>query len=381
MSRSGARVLGRTAPTPRVAILSPALDAVSGVSTHANMLLDSALGQHFDLVHFQVGSEGRDESRLRRGFRTAFSPFRLAGFILSHRPQVVHINTSMDRKAYWRDLAHLYVAKSLGVKVLSQVHGGVLPQELFAGRPMLSRLLRASLRRSDVVAVLSMQEQAAYSAFCPQARIVRITNAIAADALQIQHRPDKPLALDHPLRLVYIGRLIREKGVFDVLEAVVLLRAAGRSVEFDIAGSGAAEDTLVARVRELGLDAQVHFHGAISGDRKWRLWQQADVFAFPTYHPEGLPYALLEAMSAGTPAITCAVAAIPDVMQHEVHGLFVAPRDPQVLAQAIATLDEDRLMLAQMATACRSQVQDNFTVERLAGDFASLYTQLLCQGV
>ena len=52
---------------PVVLILGPHRAAVSGVSTHLNLLMDSALGDDFELVHFQVGSEGRDEGAHRRG--------------------------------------------------------------------------------------------------------------------------------------------------------------------------------------------------------------------------------------------------------------------------------------------------------------------------
>ena len=67
---------------PVVLLLGPHRAAVSGVSTHLNLLMDSALDDDFELAHFQVGSEGRDEGPLGRLLRLAVSPFALFVTIL-----------------------------------------------------------------------------------------------------------------------------------------------------------------------------------------------------------------------------------------------------------------------------------------------------------
>ena len=359
---------------PKVVICSPALDAVSGVSTHAGLLFASTLADDFELLHFQVGSEGRQESRSARLLRRLASPLQLARLIRRERPAIIHLNTSMDHKACWRDSMLLLVAKVFGVRVLQQVHGGAMPAEMVAQHPLCAALLRRLLRASDAVSVLSRAEQAAYRAFCPAAHLVRIPNAIDCAT------PPEGLrrhAQDAPLRLVYIGRLITEKGLFDILAAVALLRDRGRRLRLDIAGSGPALEALLAQAALHQLGEIVQFHGPVAGPDKARLWHDADLLVFPTYHPEGLPYALLEAMAAGTPAITCAVGAIPDVMQHGVHGLFVMAQDVPMLAGAIVRLDDDRPLLDAMRHACRERVRSAFSAERLARDFNALYVAML----
>lgn len=361
---------------PKVVICSPALDAVSGVSTHAGLLFASTLKDDFELLHFQVGSEGRLESVPGKLLRLLTSPLQLAWLILRQRPAIVHLNTSMDHKAYWRDSVLFMVAKALGAKVLQQVHGGVMPADMYPRLPVCAALLRRMLRASDAVSILSRDEQVAYQAFCPEAHLVRIPNAIDCATLPENLRQRGP---DAPLRLVYIGRLIAEKGLFEILAAVAQLRCSGRRLRLDIAGSGPALPALLAQTAQHRLGETVRFHGPVAGLGKARLWQGADILVFPTYHPEGLPYALLEAMAAGTPAITCAVGAIPDVMRHEVHGLFVMPHDVPMLAAAIARLDDDRPLLEAMRRACRDRVTSEFSAERLARDFNALYAAMLGQ--
>jgi len=138
-----------------VLVLGPHRGAVSGISTHLNLLFTSRLVDEFSLVHFQVGSEGRAERGIGRLVRLVVSPFRLAIAILLHRAAMVHINTALNVRAYWRDLVYSIVAKVCGARVLYQVHGGALPQR-FAGRShIVAAFLRATFRAPDAVFVLA----------------------------------------------------------------------------------------------------------------------------------------------------------------------------------------------------------------------------------
>ncbi|CDG84600.1 glycosyl transferases group 1 family protein [Janthinobacterium agaricidamnosum NBRC 102515 = DSM 9628] len=356
----------------KVMLLGPSVGAASGVSTHLNQIFQSTLAQDHVLLHFQVGSEGRAESLPHKLLRFFLSPLQFAAALWRHRPDIVHLNTSMVAKSYWRDLVYLLVAKSMRTKVLYQVHGGALPQDFFAGHALRTGLLRRVLRLADSVVLLAQQELHAYRAFEPALVLSVIPNSIAlcADPVQKINRGDGPL------QLLYLGRLVLEKGVAELVDALALVRAQGVMALLVIAGGGPDEQRLRQRVAELGLQDAVQFAGPVFGEAKQRLWEQADLFGFPTYR-EGLPYVLLESMAARTPALACPVGGIPDVMQDGVHGFFVPPRDPQALAALILRLDRDRPLLRSMAQAGRERVERHYTVERLAHDFRAIYAGLL----
>ena len=354
-----------------ILVLGPALTAVSGVTTHLNQLFHSSVAQEFRLVHFQVGSEGRAESTWRKLVRFSWSPVQFLGALLRHRPQIVHVNTSMEPKSYWRDIVYVVMAKLLGKRVLYQVHGGALPQVFFRN-PVLKGLLRQVLRMADEVVLLAQVELQEYRRFDAGLALRVIPNAIdiIADPLA------KNVVHHRPLALVYVGRLAEAKGIFDLLDALALVRQGGSQATLAIAGGGPADAALRQRVEQLQLQDAVVFLGPVFGEEKDQAWLRADVFGFPTYHNEGLPYALLEAMAARTPALICPVAAIPDVMQDGVHGLFVPPRDPQALADAILRLDADRALLRDMGQASRSRIENHYSLARLAADFRDAYLSL-----
>ncbi|HEY8249904.1 MAG TPA: glycosyltransferase family 4 protein [Burkholderiales bacterium] len=352
---------------PVVLLLGPDRGAISGVSTHLNLLFGSALARRFDLAQFQVGSEGRTEGRIGLLARMAASPFLLAAAILRTRAAIVHVNTSLNTRSYWRDLAYVAAAKLCGARVVYQIHGGTL-QDFY--KPVL----RATLRWPDVIVVLSRCELEETRAIVPEQSVALVPNAIDCTPFQRHRRPaPDPRA---PLGLIHIGRLVKEKGVFEMVEGLALARRQGVAASLVIAGDGPALSGLQERVERLGLAERVSFAGPAFGERKARLLGEADVLLFPTYHREGLPYVLLEGMAAGLAPITTRVAAIPDVITEGLHGLFVPPRDPEAVARAIAALAADRTRLARMSAACRERVAASYSIERLADDFTMLYHKL-----
>ena len=352
-------------------LLGPSLSAVSGVSTHLNVLLGSQLAHRYALSHFQVGSEGRNEGWWQRRLRLIVSPFTFAEFLLRQRPNIVHINTSLVSRAYWRDFSYLCVAKLLGRKVVTQIHGGALP-EFFAANPIMRLLLHYFLRLSDIVAVLSSEELRAYRAFEPSARVDLVPNAITLTASLGRMRTE---ARTDALRLVYIGRIARAKGLFDVMAALHTLRSKGLVFSFRLAGSGSDEHALRKEINALGLQDTVHLLGPVFGEKKDRLWLESDVFVFPTAS-EGLPYSLLESMAAGCVPLTCIVGAIPDVMQDGVHGVFVPIGNPSAIAEAIRRLESDRQTLFRMSQAGQGRISEEYTVERLTTRLEQIYESL-----
>jgi glycosyltransferase involved in cell wall biosynthesis len=362
---------------PVVLLLGPNRSAVSGVSTHLDLLFSAGLGQQFKLKQFQVGSEGHRESRLERLFRLLASPIALAATLIAERAEMVHINTSLNRRAYWRDLVYMVVTRLSGARVIYQVHGGDLPRKFARHNRVLSALLRSSLSLADVIVVLAQSELEAYREFIPDADIRVIPNAIDCAPyakLQREHR-DAQAAL----RLIYIGRLSRQKGLCEALNGLHLARSEGVSANLVIAGSGPDEATLRQLVERLELTSAVRFAGPVFGEAKRALLAESDVLLFPTY-AEGLPYALLESMAAGVPAITTRVGAIPDVVVDGVHGIFVAPRTIPAIAQGIKKLAGDRTLLAKMSAACRTRIATRYSVQRFAGEFSRLYSGIGING-
>ena len=352
-----------------VLLLGPSREALSGVTTHLNGLFGSRLASRFELLHFQVGSEGRQEGAAARLARLVLSPLHLAAAIVRNGAELVHINTSLNAKSYWRDLAYLVVAKLCGARVIYQVHGGHLG-DFAAKRGVFGTFVRRMTRWPDAVVVLSREQLDEFRGAAPAQAVELVPNGIDAAPYLRQNRPAG--GSDAPLRLIYIGRLVGGKGLLETIEGLRIAHARGIAARLVIAGNGPEEARLRDYVRAAGLTREVSFVGAAYGEHKAQLLSQADAFALASY-TEGLPYSLLEAMAAGVVPIVTAVGAITDVVSDGEHGLFVAPRDAEAIAQAIARLAQDRAALERMSTAARKHVAAAYSIERVARDFSQLY--------
>ena len=362
--------------SPVILLLGPRRNAVSGVSTHLNLLMESTLAEDFEVAHFQVGAEGRDEGPIGRFLRLLLSPIFLAATIIFRQASLVHINTSLNPRAYWRDLAYLAVAKMLGARVVYQVHGGELPQRFFAGAKLLTAFLRFTLKVPDLVLVLAQVELEAYRNFVPEQCVVALPNGI--DCRPYGAVPTVQGDPGQPLHLVYIGRIAREKGLYEALQGLRLAHELGVDARLVIAGSGVEEPRLRRYAQALGIAARTCFVGPVFGADKVKLLAGADVMILPSYS-EGLPYALLEAMAAGIPVIATPVGAIPDVVTDGIHGLLVPPRDGKSIAESLAIMAGDRERLAWMSRACRRRIRAAFSIDRLAQELALHYAQLCGQ--
>jgi glycosyltransferase involved in cell wall biosynthesis len=131
--------------------------------------------------------------------------------------------------------------------------------------------------------------------------------------------------------VLFVGRLMAEKGVDTLLHAMALVPSA----RLVIVGGGAERPRLEALARELGIEDRVDFRGGVSDRNALAdIYRQAALFVLPS-HSEGLGCVLLEAMAHGVPIVATSVGGIPDLIKDSVNGLLVPPHDPRALAAAI----------------------------------------------
>lgn len=159
---------------------------------------------------------------------------------------------------------------------------------------------------------------------------------------------------DSPPRIVAVGRLVEKKGL-DLLVAAAA--ALGPDVVVEIVGDGPEVERLRARA-----GANVRLRGALPHAQALERLRGAWAFALPCRElaggdRDGLPVALVEAMSAGLPAISTAVGGIPELVRHEQNGLVVAQDDADGLAAALGRLLGDRALRDRLGAAARSATE------------------------
>lgn len=378
MASVGHENIGTRTLRAKVLLCGPPLSAMGGGPTHMNNLLVSPLRERYKIVHFESGSRGsespaKDEPFVSKIFRIVTSPLALAGEIVRARPEIVHLNSAADWRAFWRDAIYLLVCRLFRRKVVFQLHGGSLNQ--LSAHPWMRMVVRWVFSKPDAVVLLAATEVRDFAKLGITERLIVIPNGIDL----APYRACKRVHSGRVQRLVYIGRLLRTKGIFEAIEAVDILRADPRfsDIELRIAGSGPAHAEIQKVIAERGLTNHVKLVGPLFGNDKIAFLCGADVFLFPSYHPEGLPYSILESLAAGTPVIASNVAGIPDVVTDRVHGVLINPRSPREVVSAVEVLGTSAETLRAMSADCADWAVERLGLARLAADFDNLYEKIL----
>lgn len=360
-----------------VLLCGPPTSAVGGGPTHIRNMLASPLAERFNLVHFECGSRGaespaKDEPTPAKLIRLATSPFVLMVRIMRFRPRVVHINSALDHKAFWRDCVYLLVCKLFGRKVVFQLHGGSL--ELLCLNGIVRRVVRTAFALPDAVVLLaSVEVQQFAEQIGLRHRLSVIPNAVDLAEYGPAERPHS----GQVRHLGFLARLIRAKGVYEAIQAVEILRQEQpfSDVELHIAGSGPELAEIQRYIRERGLENCVKMLGAIYGRAKVDFLRNIDALLLPSYR-EGLPYSILESLAAGAPVVATKVAGIPDIVVDGVHGILIDSHEATDVAQALRRLSESPEKIRKMSQNCREWAKHRLGLDRLAEEFGEIYQRV-----
>jgi glycosyltransferase involved in cell wall biosynthesis len=292
---------------------------------------------------------------------------RFVAIVLSGRLVLLHAHTSV-RGSLWRKIAFILVALAARRPVILHLHSGEFEtyyQEHCGAWG--KRLVRFVFRRVDRVVVLSRHMQGVVRRIEPTAKTLRIFNPIVLPSQASATRKAAPV-------LLFLGLLAAKKGVFDLLEALAIVRRHFPAVQLRLGGHGDAA-SIEARALDLGVFDCVELLGWVGGERKDRELTEAAVYVLPSY-AEGLPMGVLEAMAVGTPVVATAVGGVPDAIEHGVEGRLVPPGDARALADSIMRLLGSAELRASIAAAAQKKVREQFSADVVLSQVEALYASL-----
>ena len=165
-----------------------------------------------------------------------------------------------------------------------------------------------------------------------------------------------------PFRVLYAGRVVAEKGVFDVVKVAAMLKGEGRAVEFDICGTGAALDEMKRQAAEQALP--IRFHGHCNRPTMVEMFRNAHAVIVPTTTDfvEGFNQVVAEGILAGRPVVTSDVC--PAIKYVGDAAVTVPPDDVAAYAKALGRLSDDAGFYRRCAEACAGMREQFFDESR-----------------
>jgi len=152
------------------------------------------------------------------------------------------------------------------------------------------------------------------------------------------------------LRLVYVGRLSHEKGLYHLLDAIPSIRDnTDKRVSLTLCGSGPEMDGLKQKASSMGLSDMVRFRGFVSmGEELNRELDGSDILILPSVS-EGIPKVLIEGMARGVPVIASRVGGIPDIVADGVNGILIEAQSPGAIVDAVRGLAADPTLMRRLS--------------------------------
>lgn len=334
----------------KVMMLGPSLKEQGGMGSVATLILNTApVNVQMQHICTWDGELSRQSSVHRlQVFTWALISF--LGKLLQGEFDLVHIHLA-ERGSVLRKSIFTLIAIACRKPVLMHAHGCEF-HSFHAKLPQgIKQVVNWILQQCTYLIVLSESWKDYYMTNCglTAEKVVVLPNPV-----EIPENVPKR-ANSHKINFVFLGRIGKRKGAFDLLQAFAKLAPEHREKsELTLAGNGEVEQAR-SLAESLNLKQHITFPGWVDPAQRNKLLSKADVFVLPSYN-EGLPMALLEAMSWGLPVITTPVGGIPEIVTHNETGLLVNPSDVQQLAEALRSLIENESLRLDLGSAAKRRM-------------------------
>jgi len=367
------------AGTHSILLIAPPFDQQGGVADFCRMLRQH-LNSSFCVSHLKIGSKGKNKGLWHRSLLTAFDGSQLFVKILSQKFDVIHINPSFSKFSLLRDGFFLFLINLLRLhpKTIVFFHGWDQALAEKIGRNGCLRKAFKSIygKASRIVVLFRACRKKLISFGIPPFKIMIGTtmyecfkNSAGNSCIRKNN--------DGKIRILFMARLLREKGVYIAAEvAQLLLRKGFRNFKIIFAGAGREYDNLKNFIIKNDLSEYIETPGFVSGEKKKKILLSSDIFLFPTHYGEGCPVVILEAMGSGLAIVSTPVGAIPEIVQHNENGFIVNSSNPMDFAKAVEKLMEDRELLCDMKEANSKKAEANFEASMVTRKVEAIYLSI-----
>lgn len=347
--------------------MAPTPPPYMGPSIATQIILNSRFCDEFHVIHIDT-VDRRPLSNIGRldvvNVYLAFKHYYvLFNKLLFSKADLVYIPISQTTIGFLRDVPFIILSKLFRKKVVLHLRGGYFKEFYNSSGRIMKYIIRKTLSKSDRMIVLGECLKPLFDGLIPGDKLSVVPNG--ADMSFNVRRPDA--SEKEYFKILFLSNLIESKGFKDVLHSVGKVSAEHDNVRYVFAGDWRRnEDKLECEdyINRENIHDYVEFVGTTTGKQKIELFQDADIFVFPTYYPmEGHPWVIVEALAAGLPIITTDQGCIKESVIHEENGYIIPHRNLKALTERTVQLVENPQLRKKMGFKSRELYEANFTKE------------------
>lgn len=190
------------------------------------------------------------------------------------------------------------------------------------------------------------------------------------------YRPSEPPAKP---KLVFLGRLARDKGLFTLVDVIASLPRRDVVVEAIGPVDAGMHDRLAKYAEEKGVADRFHMPGPVHNSEVGSRLAGATAFVFASTHNEGLPKVVMEAMAAGLPVVAYALPGMDTLVVDGVTGYLAPPRDADRFRDRVERLLADPVKAAEMGRAGRKRIETEFEPDAILARWDALFREVIAE--
>ena len=359
---------------PTILITSPSIDTsknVGGISSLTRLLI-----LHNNYIRYSLTVVGRKDSQ-KRNVRWIFNQFILIHnfikkLLFEKEIKIAHINIPLSKIAIYINFVLVIISKIFNKKIVVHLRGGSLSLNLNVNK-LQKAIIGICVKLADKVIVLGKKECFfIFDFYNITKKVVILPNSVEIPNFIHKNilRDDKE---DPPLKIIFIGRIDKDKGLNEILHALKTIKNEV-DYQFYLAGTGPDQQYFISKfIHYLG--KKFSYLGVLNNLEKISFFQNADIFILPSYF-EGLPNALLESMAYGVVPIVTPVGSIPEVVVNNKNGFIVPLNDYNLISSIISLLEKDRVLLKKIGKASHQTIYNSYSINQYIDKLNETYNSL-----
>ena len=351
--------------TMKTVMIGTSYDSKGGIASVVNTYRAAGMFDRWGVVYLPTHC---DKGNLHKFLIVIKGYAKFMGLLARGQVGLLHAHVA-SRSSFLRKSMFILLAVAARRPVIFHLHGAEFMQyyheECGAVRKCFVRFV---LDHCAVIIGLSRSWQANLVKITSNRNVICIPNPVS-----FQNRSALQLPRE-PVTLLFLGRLEKRKGIYQLLEAIAKLSPSFPKIRLLAGGDGDLKN-VAEHAGQLGIQDRITLLGWVQGSQKEDLLARATLFVLPSYN-EGLPMGVLEAMAAGLPVISTTVGGIPDAVEDGVEGLLISPGNVDALCAAIKKLFLSSQLRQQMGEAAVRKVRDQFAPNRVVPKIEALYGKL-----